>query len=1438
MRPLSLDLAASGRTALLSFVNHTPAAVAILDTELRYLAVSRRWLEDYRLGDRHIIGEHHYDVFPEIRSMPGWLEVHQRCLAGAVERCDGEPFLRKDGSRDWIRWEIRPWYGEEGAVAGLVMFTEVLTAQWCAQEAVRESEEQYRSLFESAPDALLVISYDGIIRDANPAALTLYGYSREEFLGLSCRRLVHADSYAHVEQAAAAAAEGRTFDSECVDRRKDGTLFPVEVRTSPFRHRGEPVMLSAVRDISERKRADQLLRDSEERYARATAAGRVGVWEYDFLTGRYQGDPNLKALFGYGTDELGENALTWFNLIHPEDRRLAMDATVAIIDRRTDDYECLLRMLHKDGSIVCTHVRGSATRNGDGRAVKLVGTTVDVTSRKLVEEANPVLRRAIDAAMEGMALLDKTGTYTYMNRAHAELYGYEQGELIGKTWKDITPPERVADYEQEFFPILLREGRWRGKVAGRRRDGSQFPVEVSLSSVVNVAGECDGYICTCHDLTDRARAEEALRHSEAQYRSLVDNLRDIVYLLSPAGRILSLNPAFETRTGWSRQDWLGQPFAELVHPDDRERAVRSLEDILSGVKDNRVELRLRRQDGQWLSVECAGGVHHENGTVIGILGIARDITLRRKAEEALRETELRLQRITDAIPGAVYQYQLNPDGTDRFLFMSRGVKEILGVEAGVVMHDVRQAWRLGLPEDLGPLQSSILQSAERLSPWGHEFRVRLDDGSIKWLRGDSIPEPLRPDGSIIWNGILTDITDRKRAEERLLQVAKGVSATTGDAFFHSLVEHLCTSLDAEYAFVATPHPTNPAVIRTIAVFGRGQRLPNFDYPLNGSPSETVIGQSVRMYDQRVNEQFPDDPLLVRFEVESYVGAPLDDSSGLPLGVLAVMKCTPLFRREEARSLLAIFASRAAAELERQRAEQALRASEARFRTFADTVNDVFWIMNPDPLRLVYINDAFERLWGCPVAEHYRDPRHWLSVVHPNDRDRAAQAFERWMAGAPSYDVEYRIVRPDRTERWIHDRGQRATDDRGTVTLLVGIARDITEQKKAEQALKATTQLLQTLVDASPLAIIVRDNDGKVASWNLAAEAMFGWSAEEAVGRPLPFVPASMEQESRAIWEEAAREEAVRDVHMVGKRRDGKVLELACWVRALTDSEGRPIGYLGLLTDVTERKLLERRLRHADRLATLGTIVAGVAHELNNPLFVITGHLHLIERKLEKGQLKALRQELSAAQEAAARATTIVNHFLSSAHSSTGRREHCYLETIVRQALLLVRADLRSRQIRVETEFERDLPAVSADPQSMLQVLLNLLTNARQAIDPVGGRGVIRVSLSEEEHQGARVVVCRVQDNGTGIPAEHVPHIFDPFYTTKPVGEGTGLGLAICYRIVSELCGTIVCESRPGEGASFTVRLPALQRPGLNPPCSEPSASGGARRRGRAHDEES
>jgi signal transduction histidine kinase len=250
------------------------------------------------------------------------------------------------------------------------------------------------------------------------------------------------------------------------------------------------------------------------------------------------------------------------------------------------------------------------------------------------------------------------------------------------------------------------------------------------------------------------------------------------------------------------------------------------------------------------------------------------------------------------------------------------------------------------------------------------------------------------------------------------------------------------------------------------------------------------------------------------------------------------------------------------------------------------------------------------------------------------------------------------------------------------------------------------------------------------------------------------------------------------------------------------------------------------------LATLGTIIAGVAHELNNPLFVVTGHLHLIERKLARGQSKALHKELTAAQEATARATTIVNHFLSSAHSSTGRRELCNLEALARQALLLVRTDLRSRQIRVETEFEPDLPAVSADPQSMLQVLLNLLTNARQAIDPIGGKGVIRVSLTDEEHQGSRVVACRVQDNGTGIAAEHVPHIFDPFYTTKPVGEGTGLGLAICYRIVSELCGTIVCDSRLGEGASFTVRLPAAQRPELHRSLPDLPSTGKVRKRGR------
>ena len=183
---------------LKSFVEHTPAAVAMFDRDLRYLAVSRRWLQDYQLSDRSIIGLHHYDVFPEIRHVREWQEIHQRCLAGAIERREEDSFTREDGCVNWLRWEVRPWRDGSGQIGGIMMLTEVITERKRMEEALRESEERFRALYDDTPFMYFTVSQDGTVLSVNSFGATQLGYAQEELIGLSVLEVFYEEDKAAV----------------------------------------------------------------------------------------------------------------------------------------------------------------------------------------------------------------------------------------------------------------------------------------------------------------------------------------------------------------------------------------------------------------------------------------------------------------------------------------------------------------------------------------------------------------------------------------------------------------------------------------------------------------------------------------------------------------------------------------------------------------------------------------------------------------------------------------------------------------------------------------------------------------------------------------------------------------------------------------------------------------------------------------------------------------------------------------------------------------------------------------------------------------------------------------------------------------------------------------------------------------------------------------
>jgi PAS domain S-box-containing protein len=289
------------RAFLQSFVEHTPAAVAMLDRDLKYVAVSRRWYQDYRLVDRDIIGLHHYDVFPEIQKIEHWQAIHRRCLAGEIIKSDEDRFCREDGREDWLRWEVRPWVDESGSVGGIIMFTEVITERKRTEKALCESEERYRTLVDLSPNGVIVYS-NGKKVYVNRAACTILGAaSPDQLLENPTLHFSHPDDYESIHASLAQIlATGKPIRRvERKYQRLDGITVFVEVDAGRIMWNGEPAVQVIFADITDRKQAESAFQESQQRFALAVQGSQTGIWDWDLRTSKTYFSPLWKSMLGY-----------------------------------------------------------------------------------------------------------------------------------------------------------------------------------------------------------------------------------------------------------------------------------------------------------------------------------------------------------------------------------------------------------------------------------------------------------------------------------------------------------------------------------------------------------------------------------------------------------------------------------------------------------------------------------------------------------------------------------------------------------------------------------------------------------------------------------------------------------------------------------------------------------------------------------------------------------------------------------------------------------------------------------------------------------------------------------------------------------------------------------------------------------------------------------
>ncbi len=533
--------------------------------------------------------------------------------------------------------------------------------------------------------------------------------------------------------------------------------------------------------------------------------------------------------------------------------------------------------------------------------------------------------------------------------------------------------------------------------------------------------------------------------------------------------------------------------------------------------------------------------------------------------------------------------------------------------------------------------------------------------------------------------VLKDITDRRRVEEALRDIAQGAPAAGSVAFFQSLVKDLSKALDVEYAFLAEFVDSEQTQVQTVAVWAKGHITENFLWKVADTPGARLQKTKAACWGSDIQRHYPQDPLLTQWEVNSFIGSPLVNWAGQVIGIIVAMDRRPLRNLQLAQSILGVFAVRAASELERKGAEEALRENEERFRAIAENAYDLIFETSLDG-SLLYSSPSCREVLGYSLEE--LGQCNLLNLVHPDDRPAFEWEFESKVQSLEDWHMVYRFRHQSGEWRWFESHMKPFRTTTGEIVAVV-VSRDITERRRYD----------------------------------------------------------------------------------------------------------------------------EERLR-ATKLESVGILAGGIAHDFNNILTAIFANIGLAKMLSAKNSVTpdpAIAERLNAAERACLRARDLTKQLLTFAKGGAPVKNPASIGRFITETAGFA---LRGSNVRCDLHLPDDLWPVEVDEGQMSQVIQNLVINADHAM-PEGG--VLHIHASNtlvDLNQGlpikaGRYVKVSIEDQGKGIPQEHLPKIFDPYFTTKQ--KGSGLGLATTYSIVNRHGGHITVTSELGVGTTFTFFLPVSEK---------------------------
>ena len=1079
-------------------------------------------------------------------------------------------------------------------------------------------KEKFRNYFDffqnSSQDLVCIAGFDGFFKEINPAFIKILGYTKEELLSSPILTLVLPEDIDKTNQASLLLSQSQSsinFENRFVKKNKEIVTLQWTITLSPM----EEFVYGIARDVTEEKKNQEYLISNEKFLNEAQKIAKIGSWEFDFITKKMIWSKQLYSIYGIESKPDQNLFQEFLNLFSTEDATFFLKKIdQCIIDKKQFEVEQEVVLSNNTKKWLNAVVIPLIDDNGDVYAVR--GNTQDVTEKGITEQAirdqealvldyklkvieqesNAKFKNYIENAPDGIFVIDGQRNYVEVNEAAIQLTGYSEAELLEMKFGDLSLKQHPQEIIDEFL-VLQKTGNIKKEIKVIRKNGALiwcFFDVVKLSE--------NRFLGFVKDITAMKNSEQMIAESEKRFRKLVEYNDGIITILDKNLKTIFRSTSSSRITGYSDEEFAKITSKAYYHPDYLTYVKRMIQKSIEnpGVPLD-VIFQVKHKNGNYIWLEGILNNRILDSNVGGIIANLKDVTEAKNAHDALVKEKEKFTKIATTSPGLIYSMRQNKDGSLCFPYASRAIEDIYGFVFEEIENDANKIFDQIHPEDLDKLLKCIKETKTKLIPLKCEYRYIHPKKGLVWHNVNSLPV-VEPEKTVICHGIVTDVTERFLAEQKIInanrlysfisQINQMIVRTTDQtALFTEACKIAIEIGQFKMAWIGMiDEATNR--INPVNFAGEDQdylasitAISVLDIPSGSGP----VGIAAREGRYVICNDIENDSIMLPWKKEallrsysSCMAVPIT-KFGKVVGIFSFYATEKYFfdsqeiiLLEEATRDLGFALEVFEKEALRKKAEQETLESEERYHTLTEF--STVGIFRTDSTGFTtYVNPFWCKISGLTFEEGIGNG--WINAIHEEDREIVFKGWEKAANNKESSITEYRFVRPDGSIAWVMGQAIPERNFRDEIVGYVGTITDISERKIAEQAILEEKKLSEMIVNSLPGIFYLYDEDGVILNWNKNFEVVSGYSAKElAQMKPLDFYDDGLKDKIEArIKNLFERDTAGTEIELLTKNKN----KIPFYINSQCFQYNGKKRIVGMGLDLSELKKAEEKIKIAN-----------------------------------------------------------------------------------------------------------------------------------------------------------------------------------------------------------------------------------------------------------------